>query len=108
MIKLNDRLNIDEITNLLAENIIQDNVFEKSRIALKCKIYMLCWQRANKLPKNLEKAKYLIEDGLKYTIQRKLFIEYIENNLGKEKMEEFIIECNKILETIKFTNEEGY
>lgn len=108
MIKLNNTLNINELSNLLAENIISDNIFEKDRIALKCKVFMLAWQRANSLPKNLEKAKNLIEDGIKYQIFKKLTCEFIEKNLSKNQMENFIIETNKIADTIIFTDEKRY
>lgn len=77
MQKLNNLISIDELSDLLADNILSDSMLQKKQISLKCKIFMLAWQRANSFPRNLEKSKSLIIDGIKY----KLLIKFIKENM---------------------------
>ena len=100
MQKLNNLLNIDELCDLLAENILSDNMLQKKQISLKCKIFMLAWQRANTFPKNLEKSKSLIIDGYKYQLLKKFVQENFTKKYGSVVADE-LNEFYKIEKLIK-------
>jgi len=48
---LSNRLRLDEISQLLAEDILSDNVISKEKILTKSKVYFVFWQLINQFPK---------------------------------------------------------
>jgi hypothetical protein len=99
--KINNLLNINELCDLLADNILADNIFTKEKISLKSRVFMNLWCRANTLPKNLEKSKNLIEKGLKYEILKKHITIKLKNEIGEKKTNEILEEFYKIENLIK-------
>lgn len=99
--KINNLLNINELCDLLAENILADNMFTKEKISLKSRVFMLAWCRANTIPKDLEKSKNLIEKGIKYDIFKKHIKIKLQHEIGEKKTNEILQEFYKIENLIK-------
>lgn len=99
--KINNHLNIEDLCDLLADNILADNIFTKEKISLKCRVFMQLWVRANTLPKNLEKSKNLINDGLKYNILKNHIKIKLNSKIGIDETDLIFKEFYNIENLIK-------
>lgn len=100
---LSNRLRLDEISKLLAEDILSDNIISKEKIITKSKIYFIFWQKINQFGKsdivNLEFKR----DAHLYHILKSYIKENFCNNSEieyKEKMQKFF-DLEKIIQLKK-------
>jgi hypothetical protein len=81
---LSNRLRLDKISELLAEDILSDNIISKDKIITKSKIYFVFWQRLNSFPKKDEVTYELKRNSVSFHIL-KLFIK--ENFCNSSEIE---------------------
>jgi len=97
---LSNRLRLDEISELLAEDILSDNIISKNTIITKSKIYFVFWQRINSFIKKDQVTHQLKRDALSFCMLKTFVKENFCNNSEieyKTKMQKFF-DLQQILE----------
>jgi len=72
---MTNRNNIEEISDLLAQNILSETILTKENIKTKCKVFLIAWQRINTKPKKDILLQRFIDDANSFQTL-KAFIEY--------------------------------
>lgn len=77
---LSNRLRLDEISQLLAEDILSDNIISKDRIITKSKIYFIFWQKINQFGKKDEVNHIIKRDAALFQLIKSYIRENFCNN----------------------------
>jgi len=102
---LSNRLRLDEISELLAEDILSDNIISKDRIITKSKIYFVFWQRINSFSKKDEVTNELKRNSASFHILKT----YIKENFCNGSEIEYQTKMQKFFdlqETLEYKTED--
>jgi len=94
------KMSINELSKLMAQHILSDNMLDIETVARKAKIYLLAWQRTQQIPKKIEKLTHLQIDGIKYQIMKKHYEAVIYQNIDPIKAEYEINRLREIMDII--------
>jgi hypothetical protein len=93
---MNNLNNIEEISDLLAENILSETILSKDNIKTKCKVFLIAWQRINQTPKKQNINQCIINDANSYSLLKAYIKNNFSSHLDKKIIDELMENFYKI------------
>lgn len=95
---ISDRNKLDEMCELLADNILSDNIISKENIINKAKVFFISWQKVNLNPKKINNA--ILEDANSFNLLKKFIETYFKQEFDNKKIDKLMEGFYKIQTTI--------
>ena len=93
--------NLDEISSMLADNILSENILSKEKIIQKCKIYFKFWQRINSFPKKDNVNYQILMDAASYKTLRDFIYDKFTEKINRNEIEILMKEFYQINDLLK-------
>jgi hypothetical protein len=93
---MTNRNNIEEISDLLAQNILSETILTKENIKTKCKVFLIAWQRINTKPKKDILQQGFIDDANSFKILKTFIENEFKSHFDNKKIDELMNNFNKL------------
>lgn len=98
---MTERNNIEEISELLAKNILSETILSKENIKTKCKVFLIAWQRINTKPKKDIIQQSFIDDAISFKILKAFIENEFKRHLDNKKIDELMSNFYKLNDLTK-------